>query len=366
MTEASSRAIEIIQEIVDTLSGAHRDNLPMNLAFRKIGRFGSATSSITLDGRLEAVYLADSVYQLLLELKEVMARPGAGTWINFELHISRDLKAETRFGYSSEVDWPGSWPAVEDYLLELDRYPRDSEKIPEWWTEIVNNPQPQWEPSAEFVAEMDRRFGRGLPTGEWQPTVRHPRQRDRSAGNRAVGQFSTAGARVSERVSSASARCQRAPTKCVHRAKRSEPGRSQQLSKEHVMSINLTAQDTATLRTAAYGAVSLYSAASSKPHKVSATGTVALLSATGPVGHALSAKARDIKLTGKNVAELADQVLPALSAAVTLLAEQDPAEAENFRSTVLVAIDTAAVEADQSSPAAAEMTRKISVALHIA
>ncbi|WP_067561598.1 hypothetical protein [Nocardia acidivorans] len=132
------------------------------------------------------------------------------------------------------------------------------------------------------------------------------------------------------------------------------------------MSINLTAQDTATLRTAAYGAVSLFAAASSKPHKVSATGTLALLSATGPVGHALSAKARDIKLTGKNVAELADQVLPALTAAVTLLAQQDPAEAENFRSTVLVAIDTAKVEANQSSPAATEMARKISAALHTA
>ncbi|WP_253783624.1 hypothetical protein [Nocardia amikacinitolerans] len=45
--------------------------------------------------------------------------------------------------------------------------------------------------------------------------------------------------------------------------------------------------------------------------------------------------------SGKNVAELADQVLPALTTAATLLEQQDPAEADNFRRTVLVAIDAA-------------------------
>ncbi|WP_218000972.1 hypothetical protein [Nocardia aobensis] len=99
----------------------------------------------------------------------------------------------------------------------------------------------------------------------------------------------------------------------------------------------LTAADQLTIRTAAYGAVSLLAAGSSKPHKAATAGSRALLSATGTVGHVLAAKSKDITLAGKSVAELADQVLPALAAAVALLEQSDPAEADNFRTTVQVA-----------------------------
>ncbi|WP_188191991.1 AfsR/SARP family transcriptional regulator [Nonomuraea sp. SYSU D8015] len=46
-------------------------------------------------------------------------------------------------------------------------------------------------------------------------------------------------------------------------------------------------------------------------------------------------------LNSKSTAALADQVLPALTAAMTLLKEQAPAEAGSFRRTVLVAIEAA-------------------------
>ena len=133
------------------------------------------------------------------------------------------------------------------------------------------------------------------------------------------------------------------------------------------MSITLTDQNKATLRTAAYGAVSLLAAAGGSPHKIATKGSTALYCATGPIGHVLAAKSKDIDLKGKSVAELADQVLPALTAAVSLLDEQDPAEAANFRSTVIVAIE-AATQAHQGrpSPILAEMTRKITAALDAA
>ncbi|MFI9509662.1 hypothetical protein [Nocardia sp. NPDC052566] len=131
------------------------------------------------------------------------------------------------------------------------------------------------------------------------------------------------------------------------------------------MSITLTDQDNSTIRTAAYGALALLSAAGA-PHKGSSQGSIALTSATGAVGHVLSARARDIHLDGKNVAELADQVLPALTAAITLLGEQDPAEAANFRDTVLVAVDATAQVKGAPSPAVAAMARKIAAALDAA
>ncbi|MET9216755.1 MULTISPECIES: hypothetical protein [unclassified Nocardia] len=128
----------------------------------------------------------------------------------------------------------------------------------------------------------------------------------------------------------------------------------------------LTAQDAGTLRTAAYGAVSLMAAAGA-PHKAISHGSIALMSATGLVGHVLATKSNDIHLHGKSVAELADQVLPSLTAAMLLLGEQHPAEAANFRDTVLTATESAAQFAQGvPSPAVTAMLRKITAALDAA
>ncbi|AWN24943.1 hypothetical protein [Streptomyces sp. NEAU-S7GS2] len=135
------------------------------------------------------------------------------------------------------------------------------------------------------------------------------------------------------------------------------------------MSISLTDQDKLTLRTAAYGAVTLLSAADAagSPHKVATDGSIALSSATGLVGHVLAEKPKGAKLDSKSVAGIADQVLPALTAAMSLLKRQVPAEADNFRSTVLVAIEAATrAHKGEPSPTMAEMTRKITEALDAA
>ncbi|MGY4957770.1 hypothetical protein [Streptomyces nigrescens] len=135
------------------------------------------------------------------------------------------------------------------------------------------------------------------------------------------------------------------------------------------MSISLTDQDKLTLRTAAYGAVTLLSAADAagSPHKVATDGSIALSSATGLVGHVLAENPKGAKLDSKSVAGIADQVLPALTAAMSLLKRQVPAEADNFRSTVFVAIEAATrAHKGEPSPTMAEMTRKITEALDAA
>ncbi|WP_043635491.1 hypothetical protein [Nonomuraea candida] len=134
------------------------------------------------------------------------------------------------------------------------------------------------------------------------------------------------------------------------------------------MSIILTAQDAQTLRIAGWGAVSLMSAAGAagSAHKVATEGSMALTSATGLVGHVL-AKAPKGVTYGRTVATLADQVLPALAASMSLLRQQDPAEADNFRRTVTVALEAATRnQQGQPSPTLAEMARKITEALDAA
>ncbi|MQY32202.1 hypothetical protein SRB17_01450 [Streptomyces sp. RB17] len=135
------------------------------------------------------------------------------------------------------------------------------------------------------------------------------------------------------------------------------------------MSLALTDQDKLTLRTAAYGAVSLLAAADAagSPHKVATHGSIALASATGPVGHVLAERSKAGDLNGKTVAELADHVLPALTAAVILLKKQDPEEADNFRSIIGVALEAATrARTGEPSPTMADMTRKITKALDAA
>ncbi|MEU4575153.1 serine hydrolase domain-containing protein [Nonomuraea sp. NPDC023979] len=134
------------------------------------------------------------------------------------------------------------------------------------------------------------------------------------------------------------------------------------------MSVTLTEQDKNTLRIAAWGAVSLMSAvgAAGSAHQAGTDGSLALTSATGLVGHVLAKAPKGVKY-GRSVAELADQVLPALNASMSLLKEQAAAEAGNFRRTVLVAVEAAArTHQGEPSPTVAEMARKITAALDAA
>lgn len=133
------------------------------------------------------------------------------------------------------------------------------------------------------------------------------------------------------------------------------------------MTTTLSAQDQTTVRIAAYGAVSLMSAAgiAGSAHKIGTDGALALTAATGTVGHILaSAKAKDLKFPGKSVAALAEQVLPAITESVKLLKAHDEAEAENFRATIRIAIEAAdRAHKGSPSPVMAEMSRKINEAL---
>ncbi|MEU7824651.1 hypothetical protein [Catellatospora sp. NPDC049133] len=134
------------------------------------------------------------------------------------------------------------------------------------------------------------------------------------------------------------------------------------------MSITFSDQDKLTLRTAAYGAVTLLSAAGAaggSPHRIATDGSIALSSATGLIGHVLAEKSGGVDLGGKSVAEIADRVLPALTEAMRLLEKQAPAEAGNFRRTVVVALE-AAVRRGGPSPTVSDMTNKIIAALDAA
>ncbi|MFF3390957.1 serine hydrolase domain-containing protein [Streptomyces sp. NPDC002669] len=135
------------------------------------------------------------------------------------------------------------------------------------------------------------------------------------------------------------------------------------------MTVSLSEQDQSVLRTAAYGAVTLISAADAagSPHKAATEGAAALAATTGPIGHVLARNPKRKDLTGASVAEIADRVLPALTEAVVLLRRQLPSEAENFRRAVRIAVTAASAgRSGEPGPSVTEMARRITEALDAA
>lgn len=127
----------------------------------------------------------------------------------------------------------------------------------------------------------------------------------------------------------------------------------------------LTDQEKQTLRTAAYGAVTLVSVAYPGPiatTKTNVVGSMVLTGATGLVGTALTGKG-DAKLPKGTAGDIAEVVLPALRESVSLLQEKDPEEADGFRRIVLAAIEQGVSKRGEIKPAQAEMISKVKAAM---
>ncbi len=134
------------------------------------------------------------------------------------------------------------------------------------------------------------------------------------------------------------------------------------------ITIPLTREEQLTLKKGAFGAIQLLSQVNpgivgQRAVKEATAGTMVLNGATGFVGHILGSKDK-IRIKG-NAAQVADEVLPALTATINTLKAKAPGEAEEFRTLVTTAVEQAARSSQhgQISPAQAHMISKITAAL---
>ena len=65
------------------------------------------------------------------ELRRVMYKPGLGTWWSVRMTVWADGHAQTEFNYDKEPDI-GFPPGGVAYLTDLQTYPIDEDKRPEW------------------------------------------------------------------------------------------------------------------------------------------------------------------------------------------------------------------------------------------
>lgn len=109
------------------------------------------------------------------------------------------------------------------------------------------------------------------------------------------------------------------------------------------MTSNLTPDEQETMRVAAHGVLNLMASADPGPlssARAGVAGGKALSTATGLVGRTIQTAPRTPLRGG--FAEVADIVLPALTATVATLTAKAPGEDENFRRTIQLIIDSAA------------------------
>ncbi|MFC5336903.1 agglutinin cell wall attachment protein [Leucobacter denitrificans] len=94
--------------------------------------FSDGTSGYALEPR--------EASKLVRELREVMYRPGTGTWFSALWTLTKDasgvVSADVSFNYDEEPDWsrpidPGL------YGIDLEDFPRDEDHIPVWLREML-------------------------------------------------------------------------------------------------------------------------------------------------------------------------------------------------------------------------------------
>ncbi|QXJ25062.1 hypothetical protein AGRA3207_006503 [Actinomadura graeca] len=89
------------------------------------------------DGRRRKAMPPGQAVGRMDELRRVMYRRGKGAWFTARLEVERSGRFSAEFDYEGEPEFtPPLTPSA--YALDLDRFPRTDEHIPEWLREKLN------------------------------------------------------------------------------------------------------------------------------------------------------------------------------------------------------------------------------------
>jgi len=87
------------------------------------------------DGRVESIRIGGRLdFGLCARLREVMYRPGAGTWFSAVIEVTADGAMTSRFNYDDEPEWTAPVSPIA-YVSDQERFPRDEANQPEWLKE---------------------------------------------------------------------------------------------------------------------------------------------------------------------------------------------------------------------------------------
>lgn len=108
----------------------------------------SETTAIDKRGQLHSLQQPPSVHEAITELRDLMSDPQRGAWISAQFKFTDDGVLEADYNWDKRFYWgmhPGNpWapdpdpsapvvPSDDDYLDELERYPREAVFVPTWY-----------------------------------------------------------------------------------------------------------------------------------------------------------------------------------------------------------------------------------------
>lgn len=122
--------IELLAKDVVARVDVAWDELTLNV--RNLAPYGQFETMVTLpSGEVVQKFAPRSTSKWADELRELMYRPGSGTWYSARLTISSKGSVDMTFNYDDEPDWSRPVEPVF-YVQDLERYPRTDDAIPAW------------------------------------------------------------------------------------------------------------------------------------------------------------------------------------------------------------------------------------------
>jgi hypothetical protein len=134
---------QLVQEIardtaLEASGGGDWDSLLLTV--RGLAPYRETQLGITrLSGEDRSLLPSRATSKLIKELRDVMYRPGTGTWFSMELTVVRQDgrgKVDVSFNYDEMPEW-SDFPASIMFVQDLRKYPRDDENTPGWLHEQV-------------------------------------------------------------------------------------------------------------------------------------------------------------------------------------------------------------------------------------
>lgn len=111
-------------------------------------RASSNAKAYLTDHEVKRVHVNDNVLIAARTLREVMYKPGKGTWISMTLKITPKGDGwEADYNYTEKPVWELGDPVDDTYAQELYLFPRHEEHIPDWFKEKIKNST--WTPETD-------------------------------------------------------------------------------------------------------------------------------------------------------------------------------------------------------------------------
>jgi hypothetical protein len=106
--------------------------------YRHLGRVTDAEVGVRdANGTYQLFDPPVEVWRMFQRLRGGMYREGEGTWFSVSLTVEPPSRFSVVYNWREKPGFP-SWPAPDEFALELKRFPRGEAHLPSWFRESLD------------------------------------------------------------------------------------------------------------------------------------------------------------------------------------------------------------------------------------